>query len=93
MPQDKVSLSAEEIKPVAISIVELCLVEGISVSQLVENLLEGLRVDLNIFLRLAMPNQYYQPVCEAGFWAIFWAKTPNTSMIPNIQLLPYCMIL
>ena len=37
--RDKVTLSSEEIKPVALSIVEACLAEGISqsVSQLIEN--------------------------------------------------------
>jgi len=78
MSWDEVTLSSEEIKPVALSIVELCLAEGMS--QLVSwqkiqlnrnllrfhnNWLEGFKVNLKTFLHflgLVMPNQYCQIV-------------------------------
>ena len=67
--------NSEEIKPVALTEVELCLAECISqsVSQLVENsviykffrnLLEGFRVCLKTFLGWAMFNQYCQAVMK-----------------------------
>jgi len=31
--------------------------------------------------------------CETGFWVIFLGWIPQTSMIPNIQLLQYCMMI
>ena len=69
MSQDEVASSSEGTKPVALSIIELCLAEGINqltqlsrkFSQIKKikfhnNLLEGFRVNLKIFLGLAMPN-------------------------------------
>ena len=58
--------------------------------------MEGLRVDLKTFLCLAMPNQYCQTIkkeYEAGFWVIYLGWKLQTSMIPNIQLLPYCKMI
>ena len=67
---DEATLISEEIKPVAIAIIELRLSEHISqlFSQSVENsvkflkfhinLVEGFMVDLMTFLSFVMPNQY-----------------------------------
>ena len=68
-------LNSEEIKPVAIAIIELRLSEGISQSvsqhknvlnkkflKFHNNLMQQCRVDLKTFLSLAMPNQYSQSV-------------------------------
>jgi len=67
-------LNSEEIKPVAIAIIELRLSEGISqVSQqknllnrkflkFHNNLMQRLRVDLKTSLGLTMPDQYSQTV-------------------------------
>ena len=32
-------------------------------------------------------------MCEAGFWVILLSWKPQTTMISNIQLLPYCHII
>jgi len=76
--------SSEEIKPIALSIVELCLVEGISklVNQLVENnnFLEGFRVDQKTFLAwLCLTNtaRLLKRKCKGGYWVIFWAENPK----------------
>jgi len=58
---------SEKIKPVALAIIKLHLLEGISqLVQLVENflnfLLEGFMVNLKTFLGLTMPNQSCQTV-------------------------------
>ena len=64
---DKATLNSEEIKPVAIAIIELRLSEGMRerVSQSLEKsanlkfrnyLMEEFRIDLKTFLGLAMPN-------------------------------------
>ena len=72
-------LNSEEIKPVAIAIIELRLSESIisqsislSISQqknvkflkFHNNLMQQFRVDLKTFLGLAMPNQYSQSVSK-----------------------------
>ena len=61
-------LNSEEIKPIALDIIELHLSEGISQSvglykirnfkKFHINLTEGFMVDLKTILGLAMPNQY-----------------------------------
>ena len=53
MSRDDVTLSSEEIKPVALFIVELCLAEGIVNSKFHYKLLEGFKVNLKTFLGLA----------------------------------------
>ena len=75
MSQDKAMSSNEEIKPVALSIIELCLAEGISqfsyykfqlnkifFKKFHNNLLKGFWDNLKIFLGLAMPHQFCQIV-------------------------------
>ena len=64
------TLNSEKIKPVALTVIELRLSEGISqlLTQSIENkfkkknfcsnLLKAFRVDLKAFLDLALPNQY-----------------------------------
>jgi len=108
-----VTLSSEAIKPVALSIVELCLGEaGQSVSQSVSQLVEdsvkynkisfiaaclkGLGLILRHFwawLCLTNAAKLLKRKCETGFWVIFLGSKSQTSMILNLQLLPYCMIL
>ena len=67
---DEATLSSEEIKPLAVTIIELCLSEGISkrVDQSISlnkeffkfcsNFLEWVSNDLKTLLSLAMPNLY-----------------------------------
>jgi len=70
MSQNEVTSSSEEIKLVVLSIIELCLAEGISWSvirkkkflKLHSYLLKGFRVNLKTFLGLTIPNQYCQTV-------------------------------
>ena len=71
-------LNSEEIRPIALAVIELPLSEGISQSdsQLVEksvkrkflkfhnNLIQRFRVDLKTFLGLAIPNQCYYAVTK-----------------------------
>ena len=63
---DKATLNSEEIKPIALVVIELCLSEGISqsVKKLLNKkfkfhsyLMQRFTVDLKAFLGLAMPNQ------------------------------------
>jgi len=104
MYRDEVKSSSEEIKPVALSIVELHLVEGISqlVSKSISRklnwigkFLEGFRVNLKTFLRLAIPNQCCKTVV-LEMWGWFWGdifgqNTPNLHD-PYYTVLLYCMM-
>ena len=60
------------------------------------NLLEGRRVNFKTFLGLAAPNQYCQTI-ETEMWGWFLddilGRNLQTFIIPNIRLLPYCMIM
>jgi len=81
-------LNSEEIKPIAIAIIELRLSEGISQSvsqqknvkflKFHNNLMQRFRVDLK---DLTMPNQYFQTVrkqISSWFWGDnFGSKSPN----------------
>ena len=64
------TLHSEEIKPIVLAAIELCLSEGISrsvsqiVSQSVENLMKKFKVDLKTFLGLAMANQWCHAVTK-----------------------------
>ena len=83
---------------VALSIVELCLAEGIKNSVkynffwnfIVTCWSVGL-IWRHFWAWLRLTNAAKQK-CEAGFWVILLGRKPQTTMIPNIQLLPYCKI-
>jgi len=68
-PQDEATLSSEEIKPIALPIVELRLGEGISqlVSRNNRNLLEWFKAAFGL-----LPN-----CCKGWFWVIFLSRKPQ----------------
>ena len=101
--RDEATLISEELKSLALAVLELCLSEGISKSVSVEKsakykilkkfhnyLMEGFRIDLKTFLGLAKPDQYTPKLSESKYQAGFGVpKSPNLHD-PNI--LYYCTI-
>ena len=68
-------LNSEEIKPIALAVIKLCLFEGISshsvykllnkeILKFHSNLMQSFKVDLKTFLGLAMPNKYCHAVTK-----------------------------
>ena len=81
---DKASSNSEEIKPIVLSFVKLCLA-SVSVKLLNRNSIEtGFGVDLKTFFGMAVPNYNAAKLSlreiEAGFMVILWLEKPKSTV-------------
>ena len=98
--QAKATSSSEEIKPIALAVIKLCLSEGISQSvtgkfcfkkkNFCSNLLKAFWVDLKAILGLVLPNHAILPHCHQGklrlvFRCCYFVFHAYSCVVPTIQ--------